>query len=631
MHAGSSYENFSRPSPSVEGLVRAPDEDRAPPTPPPPPPTSYPTGPDPESPVLPRQGLSTVAQQASSSAFYPPRRSSTEPVDRHRQSYGAYLNYAEGQPSDSPVLAPLDRGGSSSRHVSTGSLDGTLRASSQAPLPPPPPPPPPHQQLGEPGVILAGNRREFNDGMDLAQSASPAPSIANDGAIPARGHLSPLSHANVRQTMQQAPYPLENGRPRAHSPMSTFGPPGLGRPASIYSGHPPDSRPASYIDLLNLPYQQQAPPPSAFDNSHLRDAVGNNASLLSHKQSLEMYRASAKKTTDTTTLYSFAVFLVNTANNARIVKQDDENTAPSSPNPARDLESPYVDNHGPQPGRAELLREARQILQRIADRSPFAQYYLADGFSSGVFSKGKEDYDRAFPLFLSASKHGHAESGYRVGLCYELGWGCRKDPAKAVQFYRQSASKNHPGAMTRLGLAFLYGDLGLPKREREMFKWLKRAAEAADVQHSAGPYELGLLHESGYGEDVFKDESYASQLYTMSADLGQAQAALRLGQAYEHGELNCPRDSALSVHFYNIAAQNGEVEAMMCLCAWYLVGAEPTLEKDENEAYEWAHRAAELGKMQRSLPVSCHLEPPFPFSPPGVDSDLGRRSHDMGI
>lgn len=561
--------------------------------------------------MLPRQEPSTVAHRASSSALRPPRRSLTEPVDRYRQSYSAYLDYAEGEPSDSPVMAPLDRGGSTSRHVSTGSLDGVLRASDQAsPPPPPPPPPPPHRQLGEPGVIPAGNQREFNDGMDSARSASasPAPSVANDVAIPARRHLSPLSHPNVRQTMQQASYSLENGRPRSHTPLSTFGPPGLGRPASIYSGHPLDGRPASYVDLLNLPYQQQAPPPSAFDNSHLREAVGNNAALLSHKQSLEMYRASAKKTTDTTTLYSFAIFLVSTANNARIVKQGDENTAPSSPNPARDLEGPHVDNHGPQPGRAELLREARQILQRISDRSPFAQYYLADGYSSGVFSKGKEDYDRAFPLFLSASKHGHAESGYRVGLCYELGWGCRKDPAKAVQFYRQSASKNHPGAMTRLGLAFLYGDLGLPKREREMFKWLKRAAEAADAQHSAGPYELGLLHEAGYGEDIFKDESYAAQLYTMSADLGHAQAALRLGQAYEHGELNCPRDSALSVHFYNVAAQNGEVEAMMSLCAWYLVGAEPTLEKDENEAYEWAHRAAELGMAKAQYAVGYFTE-----------------------
>ncbi len=31
------------------------------------------------------------------------------------------------------------------------------------------------------------------------------------------------------------------------------------------------------------------------------------------------------------------------------------------------------------------------------------------------------------------------------------------------------------------------------------------------------------------------------------------------------------------------------------MCAWYMVGAEPVLEKDEEEAYEWARRSAELG------------------------------------
>ena len=69
-----------------------------------------------------------------------------------------------------------------------------------------------------------------------------------------------------------------------------------------------------------------------------------------------------------------------------------------------------------------------------------------------------------------------------------------------------------------------------------------------------------------------------------------------MGQAYENGLYGCPRDAALSVHFYNGAASLGMPEAMMALCAWYMVGAEPVLEKDENEACAWAMQAAELGK-----------------------------------
>lgn len=42
-------------------------------------------------------------------------------------------------------------------------------------------------------------------------------------------------------------------------------------------------------------------------------------------------------------------------------------------------------------------------------------------------------------------------------------------------------------------------------------------------------------------------------------------------------------------------------DAMMALCAWYMLGAEPVLEKDEGEAFEWAKQAAELGKLTCAL------------------------------
>lgn len=351
----------------------------------------------------------------------------------------------------------------------------------------------------------------------------------------------------------------------------------------------PETRPTSYVDLLNLPYNQQIAPAANLGNSQLRHAVGQNASLMDTKKTLEMYRLNVKKTQDNTVQYEFALFMVQVA---REITASD----------------PSIDNHGLDP--TEMLREARQILQRLADRSyPFAQYYLGDGYASGLFNKDKPDYDRAFPLFVAASKHGHAESGYRAALCYEFGWGCRKDYAKSVQFYRAAASKNHPGAATRLGKACLTGDMGLQNRYREGVKWLKRATESADYQYNSAPYELGLLHETGYGDDIFKDEIYAVQLFTQAAELGNPQAALKLGEAYEHGLLRCPKDAALSVHYYNCAAQADIPEAMMNLCAWYMVGAEPVLEKDENEAYEWAKRAAEHGEKPHSDMIPKRINP----------------------
>lgn len=336
----------------------------------------------------------------------------------------------------------------------------------------------------------------------------------------------------------------------------------------------PDTRPLSFVDLINANYPQLPPAASMRANSSSRPSVGNNASLLSHKQTFEMYLANVKKTNDPEAQYSFAVFMV-------------ESVQEMSENPEKNPEAIPP---------SDLVRDAKAILQRLADRSyPYSQYYLADGLASGLFNKGKSDYDKAFPLFVAASKHGHAEAGYRAALCHEFGWGCSKNGGKAAQFYRQAASKNHPGAMTRLGCACLQGEMGLTKRYREGITWLKRGAEAADAQYNSGPYELGVLHETGYGDDVFKDETYTAQLFTRAAELGHAEANYRMGDAYEHGKLQCPRDPALSVHFYTGAAQQGHPIAMMALCAWFLVGAEPVLEKDETEAFEWAQRAGELG------------------------------------
>jgi TPR repeat protein len=322
-----------------------------------------------------------------------------------------------------------------------------------------------------------------------------------------------------------------------------------------------------------------------------------------------MYRQNVKKTTDASIQYSFAVFLISTAQEQGFDVTNPKAKKPQQ-QPLRDLDSPIVEATVTSP--YDLVREARQILQRLANGGyPFAQYYLADGYASGLFSKGKEDYNSAFPLFVLAAKHGHAESAYRTALCYEFGWGCRKDPAKAVQFLRTAASKRHPGAMTRLGKACLSGDLG-EKRYREGIKWLKLATEAADSQYNAAPYQLGCLYETGYGDDIFADASYAAELFTQAADLGHPEANYRMGDAYEHGRLNCPRDPALSVHFYTGAAERGHAGAMMGLCAWYMVGAPPILEKDEEEAYEWARRSAELGKTFLSTAVCAkHADEPM--------------------
>ena len=488
------------------------------------------------------------------------------------------------------IISSINESGIHSRQTSGGSF-------ASIPEDEPPPLQYHHQPFNPSDGRRSADRRSADSSSSRSQARRPTAPTTNSATRMSSQHLAPTRTTGLGADLQR---PIS-----AYSSNSDMTGPGRTLSPGQYSNgrspsparHSPDSRPMSYIDLLNVPYPQPPPAPSNLDNTHLRQAIGANASLLDTKKTLDMYRANVKKTNDPTIQYEFAVFMINTAQEMA-ASGEEEIQRQASPRPNQDFDGSRGEKTTPGGSRADLLREARHILQRLSDKSyPFAQYYLADGYASGLLNKGIEDNDKAFPLFIAASKHGHAEAGYRAALCYEFGWGCRKDSQKAVQFYRQSASKNHPGAMSRLGRACLTGEMGLGNRYREGLKWLKRAAESADFQYNSAPYELGLLHETGFGDDIFLDEAYAAQLFTQSADLGHVEANYRLGDSYEHGKLSCPKDPALSVHFYTRAAEQGHPLAMMALCAWYMVGAEPVLEKDENEAYEWARRAAESGRL----------------------------------
>ncbi|KAG0268357.1 hypothetical protein DFQ27_006980 [Actinomortierella ambigua] len=300
--------------------------------------------------------------------------------------------------------------------------------------------------------------------------------------------------------------------------------------------------------------------------SHAHLKPGHKATLLSYTQTLELYRQNAKKTNDPELQFEFAAFMIDAGK------------------PLEDAQT-----------RTELFDEAMKLLRKLATNGHAeSQHYLAECYASG-FAKGKPDFDKGFPLWVQASKHGHPDAAYRTGRCYDEGLGTRKDNARAVQFYRKAASANHPGAMWRLGVITLYGELGVQASPRDGVKWLKRAAQAATPEFPFALYELAQLHERGIENIVFVDPEYSVSLYSQAAELGHAASAFRLGECWEYGKLGCKQDPRLSIHYYTLAAQQEHPEACFALAAWYLVGSPGILPQSDAEAYIWAKRAADKG------------------------------------
>ncbi|EGO31286.1 protoplast regeneration and killer toxin resistance protein SKT5 [Serpula lacrymans var. lacrymans S7.9] len=273
--------------------------------------------------------------------------------------------------------------------------------------------------------------------------------------------------------------------------------------------------------------------------------------------------------------------------------------------------------------RENLVHEATSLLKRLADRGhPASQYFLADCYANGLGTvKNRQDFDRAYPLFVLAAKHGHPDAAYRAGTCCENGWGCRRESAKALQFFRKAAAAQHPGAMYRIGIAELNGELGLSKRPREGVKWLKRSAEHANAEFPHALHELALLHERGVENVVFIDVEYSVELLAQGAELGYAPSAHRLGECYEYGKMGCPQDPALSIHYYNIAAQQNHRDACFALTAWYLVGSPGVLPQSDTEAFLWAKKAADAGLAKAMYAVGYFLEVGI-GTPPNMSESL---------
>ncbi|KKZ62381.1 hypothetical protein EMCG_03208 [[Emmonsia] crescens] len=250
--------------------------------------------------------------------------------------------------------------------------------------------------------------------------------------------------------------------------------------------------------------------------------------------------------------------------------------------------------------RERYIFDSHKIIKKLVSSGyPPAMFYLADCYGEGRLGL-EVDPREAFSLYQSAAKGGHPESAYRLAVCCEMGYegggGTKRDPMKAVQWYRRAAALGDTPAMYKMGMILLKGLLGQQKNPREAVSWLKRAAERADESNPHALHELALLYENPNGNDaIIQDEGYSRELLEQAAELGYKFSQYRLGAAYEHGLLGCPVDPRQSIMWYTRAAAQGEHQGELSVSGWYLTGAEGILQQSDTEAYLWARKAAMAG------------------------------------
>ncbi|KAF6748168.1 hypothetical protein DFP72DRAFT_917799 [Ephemerocybe angulata] len=236
----------------------------------------------------------------------------------------------------------------------------------------------------------------------------------------------------------------------------------------------------------------------------------------------------------------------------------------------------------------------------------------------------------AFRDFESAARGGYAGAWFRLGRDYET-FG---DFKHAKECFERGAKLGVESCLYRLGMAHLLGQLTLTANTSLALPILQRAAILASLECPQPAYVYSLLLLSEFASippipaQTFASlsaisaypppPSHPSQPLTPLIPLGSSPhlesrhhleraaylhygpAQYKLGHAYEFADPPFFFDPLLSVQYYSLASQNGEVEADMALSKWFLCGStgartDPStggFEKDEGLALTFAQKAS---------------------------------------
>ena len=273
-----------------------------------------------------------------------------------------------------------------------------------------------------------------------------------------------------------------------------------------------------------------------------------------------------------------------------------------------------------EPNLVKWTDEAISIIIRNASSphpEPEALYLRGDLQASGAFPTYLvKNLKEAFNDFELSARMGWAPSWFRIGRDYEV----LGDLTRARDAYDRGVHAGDVGCIYRMGMANLLGQLELPVHHARAVAMLRDAADKADLDTPQPAYIYGMLLAGEFSHvdipaQLLKPshatasiEDEARRRIQRAAYLNFAPAQYKCGWLYEYAQLGCAFDPLLSVQYYSLASQGGEIEADMALSKWFLCGAESYFEKNETLAYTFADKAARKGLASAEFALGYYHE-----------------------
>eukprot|EP00698_Gefionella_okellyi_P016071 TRINITY_DN4574_c0_g1_i1.p1 TRINITY_DN4574_c0_g1~~TRINITY_DN4574_c0_g1_i1.p1 ORF type:complete len:195 (-),score=35.60 TRINITY_DN4574_c0_g1_i1:51-611(-) len=164
----------------------------------------------------------------------------------------------------------------------------------------------------------------------------------------------------------------------------------------------------------------------------------------------------------------------------------------------------------------QLLQQSKHVIARA--------YCLL--FGIGHFAV-QQDREEAYRLLRTECETSDPHVQYLLGLCFDVGYGCKMDKAHAFKWYEGSG--NHLDALNNL--AFLLDRQYAPIADRHRAIALLR--QSAMQGYAVAQFSIGYVYECGKSGVVQKDIEQAKHWYSLSAEEGNEDAVKALNRLAE--------------------------------------------------------------------------------------------------
>ena len=204
-----------------------------------------------------------------------------------------------------------------------------------------------------------------------------------------------------------------------------------------------------------------------------------------------------------------------------------------------------------------LSNELKEIISKAVVGDKVAQKSLGYKFYYG--EELSQDYAKAIYWYRASASHGYPVAFYNLGICYQQGTGVNKSYFEAFKWFLLAAEKGYADAQYQVGLYYKGDMIGVRGNLSESFKWFDKAAQQGNTKAQKAIEEFDI-----YMRPIGKNGFH---FFRKLAENGNKYGLYILGQCYWNGYgVDCDLNQALNL--FKKAAQKGHKKAQWEVEQW---------------------------------------------------------------